>query len=91
MMCTWTNAATEQFAKLVEHWDPSSAEVEISDPSDWNRSGQYGDVVEAVGKAVKGADVRVYKVTKDATRAEYFVVGCEGGRMLGVKAAAVES
>lgn len=48
-------------------------------------------MVEAVGKAVKGADVRVYRVAKDATRAEYFVVGCEGGRMLGVKAAAVES
>lgn len=48
-------------------------------------------MVEAVGKAVKGNDVRVYRVAKDATRAEYFIVGCEGGRMLGVKAAAVES
>lgn len=85
------NGATEQFAKLVEHWDPPAAEVEICDPSDWNRGGQYGDLVEAVTKAVKGADVRVYRVAKDATRAEYFVVGCQGGRMLGVKAAAVES
>lgn len=81
----------EQFAKLVEHWDPAAAEVEISDTSDWNRGGEYGDVVEAVTKAVRGADVRVYRVAKDATRAEYFVVGCDGGKLLGVKAAAVES
>ena len=81
----------EEFAKLVEHWDPASAEVDISDTSDWNRSGEYGDLVEAVTKAVKGADVRVYRIGKDATRAEYFVVGCEAGRLLGVKAAAVES
>ncbi|SPO03494.1 related to nuclear receptor co-repressor/HDAC3 complex subunit TBLR1 [Cephalotrichum gorgonifer] len=82
-----------EFAKLVEHWDPSNAEVEIRDTSDWNRSGDYGDVVEAVTKAVKGADVRVYRVAKDATRAEYFVVGLLAGegRLLGVKAAAVES
>jgi hypothetical protein len=86
---------TEQFAKLVQHWDPANADVEIQDPSDWNRNGEYGDVVEAVGKAVKGADVRVYKVVKDATRVEYFVIGCEGtgkgARLLGVKALSVES
>ncbi|KAL2105167.1 hypothetical protein VUR80DRAFT_8828 [Thermomyces stellatus] len=81
----------EEFAKLVEHCDPSNAEVDIRDTSDWNRGGEYGDVVEAVTKAVKGADVRVYRIAKDATRAEYYVIGFEEGRLLGVKAAAVES
>lgn len=50
-------------------------------------------MVEAVTEAVQGADVRVYRIAKDATRAEYFVVGFQRdkGRLLGVKAAAVES
>ena len=84
-----------EFAKLVEHWDPANADVEIQDPSDWNRSGEYGDIVDAVTEAVKGADVRVYKVSKDATRVEYFVVGCEGSgkdaRLVGVRALSIES
>ena len=84
---------TEEFAKLVDHWDPSDAEVDIRDTSDWNRGGQYGDLVEAVTKAVKGADVRVYRISKGATRADYYVIGIDSGkgRLLGVKAAAVES
>lgn len=85
----------EEFAKLVEHWDPANADVEIQDPSDWNRNGEYGDIVDAVTEAVKGADVRVYRVGKDATRVEYFVVGCEGSgksaRLVGVRALSVES
>lgn len=85
----------EEFAKLVEHWDPKNADVQIQDPSDWNRNGDYGDIVDAVTEAVKGADVRVYRVGKDATRVEYFVVGCEGqgkdARLVGVRALSVES
>ncbi|CAI4217332.1 unnamed protein product [Parascedosporium putredinis] len=85
----------EEFAKLVEHWDPANADVAIQDPSDWNRNGEYGDIVGAVTEAIKGADVRVYRVSKDATRVEYFVVGCEGSgksaRLVGVRALSVES
>ena len=90
MRCN-ANDGAEEFAKLVDHQDPSNAEVDIRDTSDWNRSGEYGNLVEAVTKAVKGADVRVYRISKDATRAEYYVIGFEGGKLLGVKAAAVES
>lgn len=86
---------TEEMAKLVEHWDPASAEVDITDPIDWDRNGQYKDIIEAVRKAGKGNDVRVYRIVKDRSRVEYFVVTRQGdgkdARLVGVKALAVES
>jgi hypothetical protein len=84
-----------EFAQLIQHWDPENADIEIQDPSDWDAQGEYGDIVDAVVNAVKGADVRVYRVPRDGTRTEYFVVGCEGSgknaRLVGVKALSVES
>ncbi|KAH8888332.1 hypothetical protein GQ53DRAFT_749260 [Thozetella sp. PMI_491] len=85
----------EEFAQLIQHWDPKAAEIEILDPVDWDTQGQYGDVIEAVRQAGKGNDVRVYRVKKDSTRAEYWVVTTEGkgksARLVGAKALAVES
>lgn len=93
-----TNSAvprTEEIAKLVEHWDPSKAEVEILDPVDWDRNGQYKEVIDAVSQAGKGNDVRVYRIVKDKSRVEYFVVTRagegKGARLVGVKALAIES
>lgn len=87
--------STEELAKLIDHWDPAKAEVEISDPVDWDPNGQYTEIIDAVRKAGKGNDVRVYKVARDGTRAEYFVVTRAGdgksARLVGVKALAVES
>lgn len=65
------------------------------DPIDWDRNGQYKDIVEAVRKAGNGNDVRVYRIAKDGSRAEYFVVTRQGdgkdARLVGVKALAIES
>lgn len=86
---------TEEFARLVGHRDPAKAEVDISDPVDWDRRGRYKDVIDAVREAGKGNDVRVYRVARDKTRAAYFVVTTDGqgkgARIVGVKAEAVES
>ncbi len=86
---------TEQFAKLIGHPDPKGAEVEILDPFEWDRPGDYKKMVDAVHEAGKGNDVRVYRVSKGRTRAEYWVVTREGSgkdsKLVGVKAAAVES
>jgi hypothetical protein len=79
------------FAKLVNHPDPKKANVEIMDIGEWDPQGQYKDVVEATREVSKGSDVRVYRISKNGTRAEYWVVGLEGGKLLGVKALAVES
>lgn len=85
----------EELARLIEHWDPAKADVEISDPIDWDSNGQYTDIIDAVRKAGKGNDVRVYRVARDGSRAEYFVVTRAGdgkiARLVGVKALAVES
>ncbi|KJZ75035.1 hypothetical protein HIM_05521 [Hirsutella minnesotensis 3608] len=80
-----------EFAKLIHHWDADNAEVEIMDPSDWDPRGQYSKVVEAVREASKGNDVRVYRVARDATRVEYWVVSRAEGKIVGVKALGVES
>ncbi|KAG9242897.1 hypothetical protein BJ878DRAFT_535588 [Calycina marina] len=79
------------FAKLIRHSSPEEAEVEILDAGEWDAQGQYKDVVEAVRESVKGGDVRVYRVRTEGARAEYWVLGMEGGRMLGVRCLAIES
>lgn len=85
----------EEFASLITHPDPSSATVEIMDPADWDPQGQYTNIVDVVRKVGKGNDVRVYRVAKDGTRVEYWVVTTEGkgkdARLVGLKALAVES
>lgn len=84
-----------EFAKLISHPDPDNAGVELLDPIDWDSNGDYGDIIDAVRKAGKGNDVRVYKVARDSTRTEYYVVTTDGegkdATLVGVKALAVET
>jgi hypothetical protein len=65
------------------------------DPFDWDSEGRYTNVLDAVRRASKGSDVRIYRIARDGTRAEYYVITCEGrgkdARLVGVKAFAVES
>lgn len=65
------------------------------DPVDWDTQGQYKSIIDAVTKAGKGNDVRVYKISKGGVRVEYWVVTTEGkgknAKLVGVKALAVES
>ena len=61
------------------------------DPTDWDTQGQYSEIVQAVREASKGADVRVYRVKKDGTRTEYWVVAAVDGKIVGAKALGVES
>jgi len=83
------SAAT--FAKLVNHPSPDDAEVSIMDIGEWDPQGKYKDIVDATREVAKGSDVRVYRVRREGSRVEYWVVGIEGGKLVGVKALAVES
>ncbi|KAL7944370.1 hypothetical protein V8C42DRAFT_87105 [Trichoderma barbatum] len=82
-----------EFAKLISHWDAENAQIDIMDPVDWDSQGEYGNVIDAVREATRGNDVRVYRVARDLTRAEYWVISRddEGGRIVGVKALGIES
>lgn len=80
-----------EFAKLIQHWDAEGAEISIMDPTDWDSQGQYGKVIDAVREASKGNDVRVYRVVRDQTRVEYWVISRAEGSIVGAKALAVES
>ncbi|EKD17050.1 hypothetical protein MBM_04627 [Drepanopeziza brunnea f. sp. 'multigermtubi' MB_m1] len=79
------------FAKLVQHPRPDEADVQIMDIGEWDPQGQYKDVVDATRESANGGDVRVYMIARDGPRVEYWVVGVEGGRLVGVKALAIES
>ncbi|KAF3070717.1 hypothetical protein GL218_00578 [Daldinia childiae] len=85
----------EEFASLIHHPDPSNAQIEIQDPADWDTQGQYKSILDAVRKAGKGNDVRVYRVSKGGVKIEYWVVTTEGNgpsaKLVGVKALAIES
>ncbi|KAF5622573.1 hypothetical protein F52700_10546 [Fusarium sp. NRRL 52700] len=80
-----------EFAKLINHSSPDSAEIKILDPLNWDSHGKYTDVIQAVREASQGNDVRVYQVTRDATRTEYWVVSHADGKLIGAKALSVES
>ncbi|PFH62073.1 hypothetical protein XA68_15281 [Ophiocordyceps unilateralis] len=80
-----------EFAKLIQHWEAASAKIDIMDPTDWDPKGRYGAVVDAVRKASRGNDVRVYRVVRDETRVEYWVVTRDEDRIVGAKALGVES
>ncbi|KAM3558099.1 hypothetical protein MY1884_004164 [Beauveria asiatica] len=81
----------EEFAELIEHWDVAKAEISILDPLDWDSNGQYRQLLEVVRDASKGNDVRVYRVVRDTTRVEYWVITRAGEGIVGAKALAVES
>jgi hypothetical protein len=82
---------------MINHPDPSNADIEILDPTKWDSKGQYKDVINVVRKACMGGDVRVYKVALGGIRVEYWVVGVDKtgkdkeAKLVGVKAMAVES
>ena len=76
---------------MIQHWEPEKADITIMDPSDWDSDGKYNKMLEAVRQATKGNDVRVYRVARDRTRVEYWVISRGKGAIVGVKALAVES
>ncbi|KAF7532152.1 hypothetical protein G7Z17_g13669 [Cylindrodendrum hubeiense] len=80
-----------EFAALINHPSPPDAEISILDPLVWDTKGQYTDVLEAVRQATAGNDVRVYRVVRDATRVEYWLVSSKDGKLVGAKALGVES
>ena len=65
--------------------------MEILDVEKWDPQAQYKEIVDAVRSAVKGGDVKVYRVESSGARVEYWVLGVEDGKLLGVKALSVES
>lgn len=65
--------------------------MSILDIGEWDSQGQYKDVVHATRKSTEGSDVRVYRISRGGSRVEYWLVGVADGKLLGVKALAIES
>lgn len=86
-----TDGELVAFAKLVGHPSAEEAGVQIMDIGEWDVQGQYKELVDATRAVTKGSDIRVYRIQRGGARVEYWVVGVEGGKLLGVKALAIES
>ena len=59
---------------------------------EFDRHGEYGEVMAAVEQAGDGK-TRIYRLEHGGTRLEYYIVSFDekGGRVVGLKAKAVES
>lgn len=70
----------------------TNADVETLSEKEFDPQGQYKNVIDAVKKA-GNCGVKVFKFTHTETRSEYYVVSIdkEGGKIVGMKALAVES
>ncbi|KAL8638599.1 MAG: hypothetical protein Q9228_004260 [Teloschistes exilis] len=78
----------KEFAELIGH----DSEVSTMSTKEFDPRGQYRDVLQAVEEAGDGKS-RIFRAIHGKTRFEYYVVGLdkEQGRVVGVKAQAVES
>lgn len=67
--------------------------IQESEPKHWDVRGQYANVIKAVQEAAGSKEVKVYKLNIGEPRAEYWVIALDakGGRLVGLKALAVES
>ncbi|KAL8852156.1 MAG: hypothetical protein Q9221_002979 [Calogaya cf. arnoldii] len=80
----------KEFTSLIGH--ESETSIETMTPKEFDPQGQYKEVLQAVEKAGDGKS-RIYRVSHGKTRVEYYIVGLdkEKGRVVGMKAKAVES
>ncbi|OCL02441.1 hypothetical protein AOQ84DRAFT_304719 [Glonium stellatum] len=80
--------SADNFAKLLSH----DSEISSMSEKEFDRRDQYKKVVDAV-KKVGSKDVSIFRLEHSSTRAEYYIVSLDkkGGRIVGLKALAVES
>ena len=85
--------SSQEFEKLVAKTSQASGPARTEELSfeEFDPRGEYGDVVKRVEEVADGGEVKVYRVGRGKTRVEYFIVGLGGGRIVGVRAEAVES
>lgn len=83
----------ESFAALIDHPTPLSAGITTIKVEEWNKTGEYAKVVDAVKQAAGGEEVKVYVVPRTEVKTEYWVVAVDKKerRLVGVKSLGVES
>lgn len=99
----WPSLAQFKSLILSSSTQESSLEVETLPSSSFDPRSQYTTVFNAVRTAADGSEakakkegqpeIKVYRVQHEGARCEYWVLGLEkeGGRLVGLKARAVES
>lgn len=82
-----------ELEKLVAKTSGNNGPVRAEQLSirEFDPRGEYTDVVKTVERVVHGNKVKLFRVARGTTRAEYYIVGLGDGRLLGVRAEAVES
>ncbi|KAJ5113752.1 hypothetical protein N7456_002286 [Penicillium angulare] len=88
----WPSA--DAFSSLISPNSDISQGISTLSHSSFDPKNQYAEAVEAVRDAASNSDIKVYRAEITSTKLEYFVVALdesEGGRVIGLKAKAVES
>ncbi|KAJ5273336.1 hypothetical protein N7478_008461 [Penicillium angulare] len=88
----WPSA--DAFSSLISPNKDISQGISTLSHSSFDPKNQYSEAVEAVRAAASNSDIKVYRVEITSTKLEYFLVALdesEGGRVIGLKAKAVES
>lgn len=99
---TFGKSIIDQFRSLISTSDSSSslaqAGISTLSASSFDPKNQYSSVLKAVREAASGTDrsdveIKVYQLAVGSTRSEYWVLALDGkgGRIVGMKARAVES
>ena len=84
---------TESFAALIDHPTPLSAGITTMKVEEWNKTGEYTKIADAVKEAAGGEEPKVYVVPRTKVKTEYWVVALDKKekRLVGVKTLGVES
>ena len=87
-ICADRHQFLDEFGELINH----KGEVSLISTKDFDPRGQYKEVLRAVQKT-GDCKMSIYRIETGKARAEYYVVGLDekGGRVVGLKAKAVES
>ena len=86
---TYANPSpTDSFSKLIEH---DVDDVSTLSAKEFDPKGQYDAVLKAVEKAADGAKTHIFQIELGGARGEYWIVAVHEGKVVGVRAKAVES
>ncbi|MCJ1312320.1 hypothetical protein MMC25_005994 [Agyrium rufum] len=79
----------DEFKSLLN----AKGDISTLSTKEFDPKGEYKDVLGAVEKVGSDGEVKIYRIETSGTRVEYWVVGYDkkGGRVVGLRAKAVES
>ncbi|EFQ99489.1 hypothetical protein MGYG_02501 [Nannizzia gypsea CBS 118893] len=84
--------SADEFKQLAYSNKHDALEVSILSPTQFDPRGKYKEVIERVMESSSSdGSIQVYRVQHDHARVEYWLLAVDEGRLLGLKARAIET